>query len=89
MGAIETNDIKLEMFSLVSITRADWLISLCCACLSLPVPAAAAAHKSSLPPLTPQHELKLKQLTVSSLALQQKVCKECNAAHMVTPFCFC
>mgnify|MGYP001807718599 CR=1 FL=1 len=32
-----------------------------------------AAHKSSLPPLNQQHELKLKQLTVASLALQQKV----------------
>jgi hypothetical protein len=32
-----------------------------------------AAHKAALPPLTQQHELKLKQLTVSSLALQQKV----------------
>jgi hypothetical protein len=32
-----------------------------------------AAHKAQLPPLTQQHELKLKQLTVSSLALQQKV----------------
>lgn len=31
------------------------------------------AHKAQLPPLTQQHELKLKQLTVSSLALQQKV----------------
>ncbi|WIA42053.1 hypothetical protein OEZ86_009341 [Tetradesmus obliquus] len=30
-------------------------------------------HKASLPPLTQQHELKLKQLTVASLGSQQKV----------------
>jgi hypothetical protein len=32
-----------------------------------------AEHKASLPPLTQQHELKLKQLTVASLGSQQKV----------------
>jgi hypothetical protein len=44
------------------------LISLLLLLLLLP-----AAHKGSLPPLNQQHELKLKQLTVASLALQQKV----------------
>lgn len=39
----------------------------------VPPPHTHTAHKAQLPPLTQQHELKLKQLTVSSLALQQKV----------------
>lgn len=51
--------------------------SMPCPCsLSPPRPAA---HKAQLPPLTQQHELKLKQLTVSSLALQQKVGRPCLA----------